>query len=148
MKPHELLEIFGLLLILVSVGWELFFTITLDAIEQDIETSRLHDKIDQIHYRQFQIQKHLEYKLSEREYRQAIHGDPLSEQWNHTPHDENLDRVARQARTFRRIKAILFALGSLFLIGAKIVEYSSHAPDIQPSSAPHATRDLPSQPTL
>jgi hypothetical protein len=76
-RSYEALEIAGLVLILFSIGWELFFTIPLDSIEQEIQSSRLHNKLDQLHYRQFQLQRHLDYKISEIRSGVPVHGDPV-----------------------------------------------------------------------
>jgi len=62
MKPHQVLEIVGLLFLLISVGWELFFSMAVESIEKQTESIRLHDKLDQLRARQLQLQRHLELR--------------------------------------------------------------------------------------
>jgi hypothetical protein len=124
MKPHQVLEIIGLLLLLISVGWELFFSMAVDSIEKQIESILLHDKLDQLRDRQLLLQRHLELKISKRNSEIEFPGYPLSKDWNPSAHDETLPGVARQAEGFRRIKIGLFIVGSVLLILAKIIEYS------------------------
>jgi hypothetical protein len=127
MKTHQILEIVGLILLLVSVGWELFFTISLELIEKAIEANRIHEKLDQLRDRQLQLQRHLDFRFHEQHTGVSVHGVPLSEDWNHSASEKSLERVTHQHETFRRIKLILFIIGSGALILAKTVEYSSQA---------------------
>ena len=134
MKSYQVVEIVGLLLLLISVGWELFFTISIEDIEQGIKDDNLNHKLDQLHYRQLQLQRHLDYKFSEIKTGAPVHGDPLAEKWNHGALTESLQRVARQSLLFRRVKAGLFIIGTLFVILAKVGEYQ--APATTPRPAP------------
>ena len=90
MKPHQVLEIVGLLFLLISVGWELFFSMAVESIEKQTESIRLHDKLDQLRARQLQLQRHLELKISQKDSKMEFPGYPLSQDWNPSAHDEAL----------------------------------------------------------
>ena len=125
MKSFQIIEILGMALVLFSVGWEVFFSQTIESIERDIEAHRLHYKLDQLHYRQFQIKEHIDYKVHQLEIHQDVPGvQTMSDQWNPSPYDESLKRVSKQSQIFWYIKTVLFAVGSLLLIVAKLIEYS------------------------
>jgi hypothetical protein len=124
MKNYQIIEIIGMTLVFFSVGWELFVSQTVDSIAKEIELRMLHYKLDQLHHRQYELQQHFDHRVHQLEIHQAMHGVPLSDKWNPSPHDEDFERVSRQSKKFSYVKTGLFVIGSLLLIGAKIIEYS------------------------
>jgi hypothetical protein len=123
MPLFEILDAVGAILLLVSVGWQIFFTETLESKTRSLEWLRLHEKMDQLHYRQGQLQKEMEYRLHGLETTPAVQAEPLPSEWNPSAHEESQDRVERQHRLLWRVKVGMFLLGSLLLIVAWIVEY-------------------------
>jgi hypothetical protein len=123
MPLFDILNAVGAILLLVSVGWQIFFTETLESMTRSLEWLRLNEKMEQLHYRQGQLQKEMEYRLHGLETTSAAQAEPLSPEWNPSPHEESLDQVERQYRLLWRVKVGMFLLGSVLLIVAWIVEY-------------------------
>jgi len=119
----EILNAIGTILLLVSVGWQVFFTETLESMTRSLEWLRLHEKMDQLHYRQRQLQKEMEYRSHGLDTSSAAQAEPLPSEWNPSPHEERLDQVERQYRLLWLVKVGMFLLGSLLLIAGWIVEY-------------------------
>jgi len=123
MPLFEILDAVGAILLLVSVGWQVFFTETLESMTRSLEWLRLNEKMDQLHYRQGQLQKEMEYRLHGLETTPPVRIEALPSRWNSSLHEESLDQVERQYRLLWRVKVGMFLLGSLVLIVAWIVEY-------------------------
>ncbi|HYL17373.1 MAG TPA: hypothetical protein VEV20_01730 [Burkholderiales bacterium] len=122
----EILDAVGAILLLVSVGWQIFFTETLESTTRSLEWLRLHEKLDQLHYRQGQLQKEMEYRLHGLETISPVQAEPLPSEWNPSAHEQRLDHVERQHRLLWLVKVGMFLLGSLLLLVARIIEYGYH----------------------
>ena len=123
MPLFEILNAIGTILLLVSVGWQVFFTETLESMTRSLEWLRLHEKMDQLHYRQGQLQKEMEYRLHGLDTSSAVQVEPLPSEWHPSPYEERLDQAERQYRLLWLVKVGMFLLGSLLLIAGWIVEY-------------------------
>jgi hypothetical protein len=126
MPPFEVLCAAGAILLPVSDGWRVFFTETFESMTRSLEWLRLHENMDQLHYRQRQLQKDIEDRLHGLETSSAVQVEPLPSEWNPSPHEESLEHVERQYRLLWLVKVGMFLLGSLLLIAAWIVEYGYH----------------------
>jgi hypothetical protein len=126
MLLFEILDVVGVILLVVSVGWQVFFTETLESMTRSLEWLRLQEKMDQLHYRQGQLQKEMEYRLHGLQTSSPVRADPLPSEWNPSPYEERLDHVERQYRLLWLVKVGMFLLGSLLLMAAWIVEYGYH----------------------
>lgn len=126
MPLFEILDAVGAVVLLVSVGWQIFFTETLESMTTSLEWLRLHEKMDQLHYRQGQLQKEMEYRLRGLETASMAQAESLPSEWNPSPYEERLDHVERQYRLLWLVKVGMFVLGSLLLMAAWIVEYGYH----------------------
>ena len=123
MPVFEILDAVGAILLLVSVGWQVFFTETLASMTTSLEWMRLHEKLDQLHYRQGQLQKEMEYRLHGLETSSPLQAAPLAPEWSPSAREERLEHLERQYRRLWLVKVGMFLLGSLLLAAGWIVEY-------------------------
>lgn len=131
MKSFQIIEIVGMTFVLFSIGWELFFSETVQSTVQEIELKWVHFTLDQLHFRQHALQEHIDLKVHylslPNESRQDVPGFRLTDKWDHSLFEQDFEHVSKQSRIFGYVKMGLFAGGSLLLIVAKIIEYKQSA---------------------
>ncbi len=125
MTAFQKIELLGLGFILISVGWELFFTRTLDSMKEDIKWNILMYRLDQLHDRQHDLQQHIDYKIYEVKSGKPLQGVPLSKHWNNSASEDSLAKVADQNKYFYALKLVLYLLGGTMVLFAKFGDYSN-----------------------
>jgi len=125
MKLYQKIEIVGLTVLLLSLWWELFIVPKATYIVDSAKYDLLHSKLDQIHYRQRELADWINNKFYEQQSGQKVADPWFSEKWNPTPDLDTIVRISEQEKYLKVIRVIMFFLGSIFLILAKAIEYSS-----------------------
>jgi hypothetical protein len=109
-------EAIGLLLVLVASSFKLFFGDDLAEIHQGVLQLRLEEKIDYV----FMTLAHHHRKSSPEDSKVAgaLNLDGIEKNWKKTTPDS---RAGLQAAWFRGAENYAFLVGSLLLIGAKVL---------------------------
>lgn len=119
------MEISGLVLLLVSFGWE-FFVI---GFNEKIITSTYQDhiltRLDEIHSRQYLLQKNLN-ALTE----QIANGTPVGANYLMkekfvTLQQQDNGKLSESTDGLKSFRALIFILASLLMIVGKLIEHSS-----------------------
>ena len=110
-------ELIGAILVLVSVGWELFIERPTIDLQQDATSFRIEDKLDQMWIQIGAIRDKIDptpgFTSSTESPFEA------SKRWHMSGDRSELKLVSTQARVSTAIRGLLFAVGSIMLIVAR-----------------------------
>ncbi len=125
LKVCHKLEIAGLLLLLLSFGWEFFATSFNDKIISSNYQRHIEKRLDEIHERQFLLQKNIN-AIAQQAANGTISGaNYLHESKYHTSHQGDGGRLSEANEGYKKFRALVFILASALMIIGKILEYSS-----------------------
>lgn len=108
------LEGWGLILILISFGWQ-FIEVNLADISNDVDKYQLHKKIDALYMIISDAYSHSEFNSSE--VRSSVDFEHIAKEWKHwSSLKVQKESVSNQLQWTLYFKSIIFIVGSILLI--------------------------------
>lgn len=125
MKLCHKFEIYGLVLLLASFGWEFFVIGFNEKIITYIYQNHIVTRLDEIHSRQYLLQKQLNAVAEQIANSTPAGSSYLMKEKFMTLHQQDNDKLSELTDGFKNFRAFVFILASLLMIAGKFLEHSS-----------------------
>lgn len=108
------LEGWGLILILVSFGWQ-FLEVNLTELSNEVDKYQLHEKVDDLYMIIADVYSHSEFNNSQ--VRSSVDFETINKNWKYWNGLKNeKESLVGQLKWTFYLKSLLFIIGSIFLI--------------------------------
>jgi len=123
MHRYEYLEIAGLLLLFAAAGWEFGIEQPNDRQIASDQFRHISIRLDEIHTRQYGLQLDLNGVTEQLYFEEEPEANFVEERKQNTPYSTGNYELEGENNSYRKVSFMLFALSSLFLVGAKVSEH-------------------------